>query len=61
MPCDTEVSFDALYGIMMQLGLTSSEKDLVHLSTQAICLGIMTDTVAGTATVPGEKLSVKEL
>ena len=39
------------------LGLTISERKLVHPSTRAICLGIMVDTVTGMLSIPDEKLA----
>ena len=51
-----QASFKALYKIMQELGLTISEKKLVHPSTQAVCLGVLIDTVQGTVSIPKDKL-----
>ena len=49
-------SYDALLDVMAQLGITISSKKLVAPTTQAICLGILIDTVQGTVAIPSEKL-----
>ena len=55
-------SFDALLDIMMQLGLTVSDKKLVEPTTKVVCLGILIDTVQGTVSIPPEKLeAIKEM
>ena len=41
---------------MTQLGLTVSEKKLVHPGTQVMCLGVLIDTTEGTISIPPEKL-----
>ena len=42
---------------MAQLGITVSKKKLVAPTTQAVCLGILIDTVEGTVAIPPEKLT----
>ena len=49
-------SYDALLDVMAQLGITISEKKLVAPTTQAVCLGILIDTIKGTVAIPDEKL-----
>ena len=49
-------SYDALLDVMTQLGITVSKKKLVAPTTQAVCLGILIDTVEGTVAIPPEKL-----
>ena len=49
-------SYDALTGLMRELGLTISTKKLVPPATQVTCLGILIDTVRGTIAIPPEKL-----
>ena len=53
---NTHVAFDVLRDVLTQLGLTISTKKLVHLSTQAVCLGVLIDMVTGTVFIPDEKL-----
>ena len=50
---DTEA---CLRNVLERLGLTISEKKLVPPTTQAVCLGILIDTVNGTVSIPEEKL-----
>ena len=54
MPDVTRRSYDALLDVMAQLGITVSKKKLVALRTQAVCLGILIDTVEGTVAIPPE-------
>ena len=49
-------SYDCLRNVLERLGLTISEKKLVPPTTQAVCLGILIDTVNGTVSIPEEKL-----
>ena len=49
-------SYDALLDVMAQLGITVTKKTLVAPTTQAVCLGILIDTVEGTVAIPPEKL-----
>ena len=49
-------SYDCLHNVLDRLGLTISEKKLVPPTTQAVCLGILIDTVSGTVSIPDEKL-----
>ena len=49
-------SFHALLDLMTQLGLTVSDKKLVHPVTQVTCLGILIDTIKGTILIPPDKL-----
>ena len=48
----TRASFDTLRDIMCQLGVTASQKKLVQLATQAMCLGFLVETVEGTVSIP---------
>ena len=57
-PSVARKSFDALFNVMTQLGLTVSEKKLVEPTTRAVCLGILIDTVQGTVAIPPQKLEV---
>ena len=41
---------------MAQLGITISKKKLVAPTTQAVCLGILINTIKGTVAIPHEKL-----
>ena len=41
---------------MHNLGLTISDKKLVEPTTQAVCLGVLIDTVEGTIAIPPNKL-----
>ena len=56
VPSVAWASFRALLDLMMQLGLTVSDKKLVRPATQATCLGILIDTKKGTISIPQEKL-----
>ena len=56
-PTTAEITFKNLFQLMNDLGLTISERKLVHPSTRAICWGIMVDTVTGTLSIPDEKLA----
>ena len=49
-------SYDALIDVMAKLGITISKKKLVAPTTQAVCLGILIDTVQGTVAIPPDKL-----
>ena len=49
-------SFNALFQLMGDLGLTISESKLVPPSTQVVCLGILINTENGTVSIPPEKL-----
>ena len=61
-PTTAKRSFDALYDAMQKLGLSTSKKKLVYPGTQAVCLGVLVDTVKGTVSIPDEKLmQVKEV
>ena len=55
-PSVARCSFDALLDVMHSLGLTISQKKLVHPSTSAVCLGMLVDTIQGTVSIPAEKL-----
>ena len=57
VPSVAKQSFDALFDVMLNLGLTISQKKLVPPSTKAVCLGIKIDTVAGTLSIPEEKFA----
>ena len=56
-PTYAQYSYDALYDVMYQLGLTISENKLVTSCTLAVCLGILFDTVDATLSIPEEKLT----
>ena len=56
VPSDAKASFDFLYELLGRLGLTISSKKLVPPSTKVTCLGIENDTVAGSVSIPEEKL-----
>ena len=61
-PTVAKRSFDALYDAMQKLGLCISNKKLIHPGTQAVCLGVLVDTVTGTVSIPPEKLGqVKDM
>ena len=55
-PVSVQRSYDALYDIMHQLGLTISKSKLITPCTRAVCLGIVVDTVDATLSIPEEKL-----
>ena len=55
-PSVAEQSFNTLYNAIRDLGLTISQKKLVRPSTQAVCLGILVNTVEGTLSIPDDKL-----
>ena len=56
VPSVAWASFHALLDLMMQLGLTVSDKKLVRPATQATCLGVLIDTEKCTILIPPEKL-----
>ena len=56
MPSVARASFDMLLRTMRQLGLDVSDKKLVEPATQAVCLGILVDTIEGTVSIPQGKL-----
>ena len=55
LPSDTKASFDCLYGLLQELGLSISSKKLIPPSTVVTCLGIQVDTEKGTLSIPTEK------
>ena len=55
-PTVAKNAFNTLHDLMSQLGLAISQKKLVPPTTKAICLGIQIDTVAGTVSIPQDKL-----
>ena len=57
VPSDARRSFEKLHDVMTSLGLTISAKKLVPPTTQAVCLGILIDTIKGTVAIPEDKLS----
>ena len=60
-PAVARRSYDCLRNVLERLGLTISKSKLVPPTTQAICLGILIDTVAGTIAIPDQKLrQIKE-
>ena len=56
IPDVAHVSFNALFQLMGDLGLTISDKKLVPPSTQVVCLGILINTEQGTVSIPPDKL-----
>ena len=56
VPSVAWASVHALLDLMTQLGLTVSDKKLVHPAMQATCLGVLIDTEKGTISIPPEKL-----
>ena len=56
VPSKARASFDFLYELLGRLGLTISSKKLVPPSTKVTCLGIEIDTLAGSVSIPEEKL-----
>ena len=55
IPSDAKVSFDCLYGLLQELGLSISTKKLIPSITVVTCLGIQVDTEKGTLSIPTEK------
>ena len=53
---ETRASFDFLYELLGRLGLTISSNKLVSPSIKVTYLGIEIDTVAGSVSIPEEKL-----
>ena len=56
VPSDAKASFDFLFDLLQRLGLTVSQKKLVPPATSVICLGVEINTVAGSISIPAEKL-----
>ena len=56
IPSEARASIDFLYELLGHLGLTISSKKLVLPSTKVTCLGIEIDTLAGSISIPVEKL-----
>ena len=56
VPSEAKASFDFLYKLLGRLGLTISNKKLVPPSSKVTCLGIKIDIVAGSFSIPEEKL-----
>ena len=56
VPDITHASFNVLFQLMGDLGLTISDKKLVAPSTQVVCLGILINTENGTVSIPPDKL-----
>ena len=50
-------SFACLHALLECLGLTISKKKLIPPTTEAVCLGMLVNTVAGTISIPEEKLT----
>ena len=55
-PPDSKASFDCLYGLLQELGLSISSKKLIAPSTVVTCLGIEVNTEKGTLSIPAEKM-----
>ena len=49
-------AYASFYKLLQDLGFNISSKKLVPPSTQATCLGVMFDTIAGTISIPPDKL-----
>ena len=49
--------FACLYALLERLGLTISKKKLIPPTTEAVCLGILVNTITGTISIPEEKLT----
>ena len=56
VPSVAWASFHTLLDLMMQLGLTVSDKKLVRPAMQVTCLGVLIDIIEGTISIPREKL-----
>ena len=56
LPSTIHNSYQFLLDLLQQLGLDVSTKKLHPPSTQAVCLGILFDTVTRTIAIPAEKL-----
>ena len=56
LPSTIHNSYQFLLNLLQQLGLDISNKKLHPPSTQAVCLGILFDTVDRTISIPPEKL-----
>ena len=56
IPCVTYASFHTLLDLMMQLGLTVSDKKLVSAAMQVTCLGVLIDTIEGTISILPDNL-----
>ena len=56
VPSTIQKSYNFLLELLQHLGLDISSKKLHPPSTQAVCLGIMFDTVNRTLSIPTEKL-----
>ena len=54
-PDFAHASFNALFQLMGDLGLTISDKKLVAPSTQVVCLDILINTENGTVSIPPDK------
>ena len=55
VPSDAKASFDCLYGLLQELGLTISSKKLIPPSTVVTCLGIEVNTEKGILSTPTKK------
>ena len=56
-PSVARQSFQTLIELMQELGLAISDKKLIHPTTQAVCLGVLVDTVSGTVSISPDKLT----
>ena len=56
VPDVAHASYDCLFHLMKDLGLTISDKKLVAPSTKVVCLGVLINTEEGTFSIPPEKL-----
>ena len=50
-------AFDCLHSVLNALGLSISEKKLVHTEMQAACLVVLNEYKKGTISVPEEKMA----
>ena len=56
VPSGAKASFDCLYGLLQELGMTINRKKLIPPSTVVTCLGIEVNTEKGTLSIPTEKM-----
>ena len=56
-PSVAHQSFQTLVQLMQELGLAISDNKLIRPTTQAVCLGVLVDTVSGTVSIPPDKLT----
>ena len=56
IPHVAHASFESLFHLMEELGLTISDKKLVAPSTKVVSLGVLINTEDGTVSIPPDKL-----